>query len=63
MKALRREATKVREGNFQEPVVVSPARESTENSSEGTVSRQVSVVSFPDVEPDDTSVSFDRTSP
>ena len=63
VKALRCEPTKVREGNFQEPVVVSPARESTENSSEGTVSRQVSVVSFPDVEPDDTSVSFDRTSP
>ena len=62
MKALRREATKVRKGNFREPVVVSPVRESTKNSSKGTISRQVSVVSFPDVEPDDTSVPFDRTS-
>jgi len=62
VKALRREATKVRKGNFREPVVVSPVRESTKNSSKGTISRQVSVVSFPDVEPDDTSVPFDRTS-
>jgi len=46
VKALRCEATKVLEGNFRDPVVVSPARESTENSSEGTVSRQVSVVFF-----------------
>jgi len=58
VKALRREATKVREEDFREPVVVSPARESTENSSEGTVSQQVSVVSFPEVEPDDASVPF-----
>jgi len=62
VKALRREATKVWEGNFREPVVVSLAQESTENSSEGTASRQVLVVSFPDVEPDDVSVPFGRTS-
>jgi len=63
VKGIRREATKVREGDFREPVVVSPARESTENSSEGTVSRQVSIASLPDVEPDDASVPLGRTSP
>jgi len=61
MKALRCEAIKIREKNFRVPVVVSPVRESTENSSEGTVSRHGSVVSFSDVEPDDTSVPFCRT--
>ena len=63
VKAIWREATKVREGDFWDPVVVSSARESTENSSEGTVSRQVLVVSLPDVEPVDASVPFGRTSP
>jgi len=63
VKAIRREATKVREGDFREPVVVSPARESTENSSEGTVSRQVSIASFPDDKPDDVSIPLGRTSP
>jgi len=63
LKALRREATKVPEGNFQEPVVVSPERESTVNSSESTASRRVPVASFPNLEPDDTSVACDRTSP
>ena len=58
MKAIRREATKVREGDFREPVVVSPARESTENSSEDAISRRVSIASFPDVEPDNVSDSL-----
>ena len=63
MKALRCEATKIREKNFRKPVVVSPARESTENSSESSVVRQDRVTSFSDVEPDDVSVPFGRSSP
>ena len=61
MKALRREATRVRTGDLCGPVVVSPARESTEIVPENASLLMAPAGSFFDVKPDDPPVSCIET--